>query len=871
MFVNLFKFIFVRSKRYKISIAKIEKDRKEALRKSDITVMDAEKLYLIRDKTIIDKKIGLLDRIINRAFKKTLGINPKLLKEGGIYTIIFSEKGQDVSRIFIYRNKELRKQIKNNNILQDDPNYEIYNDINSYSSFQQMVFPTKSLVNTRNVNKINNDHDAKYLEALQNDDINAETAYNILIKFNPKPNPGVLAALVTKSDLESLNPIDFEEALASKLKTNTNNDKTVDQFIYDTLDSYISENKLPENVNDLFPDDDVYLIDDGKNIPITLLNGTTLHLTNNSGILFLVDKKSKKVKLAQMSSKNTDNDLINLSVAQAFVENTLGIPVYDALFIKTDNTIENVSLISLYTYDDTNFPYNSGYDFINNNTVNDSETLEEELDKILSKYEIATNRINTLINEGKTTAEGLINIIKNIKISILKFKDEIDADVKIIKYKNDLNTIVDNIKGDNVKDLLVRRESDITKEKQITLVTASTEQTNVVKEYEDVIKPTNVDEIKQALNKLNTRTLIVNPNNSNEYIDEKTSEIFNRVSTLKDEDKDKKDKFTNTKDAVRGTIIDEMLRAFVNVNNMTSNDLKELYNNNPDKTNTDKFTDKFIEELFKIFSEVKKLAIENNLELISDISTLWGIINGKNYAGTIDLLGINRDTNTVYIIDLKTSTQDRTDEQGEYYDKYKESDSIQQSGYAELLRQRTGLTVKNITLFPIQTVKQNGKYVIARPNVTVITNNIEKRRQGKDDRNKYPGIKELLSVYNGGKLFFNIDASEFEVSESLKANNVTADDIFNIRNTITGKIGDWFERGFKQLTSKTYEQYDAELAALEQPKSSQEVRYTISAEIDRIQNFFNIDDFKMQHKNPSNSSKNPEGSLRSLNLRIQNS
>ncbi|NBW16741.1 MAG: hypothetical protein EBR82_53065, partial [Caulobacteraceae bacterium] len=671
------------------TIAKIEKDRKEALRKSEMTIVDAEKLYLIGTKDIIDKKIGLLDRIINRTFKKTLGINPKLLKEGGIYNITFSEKGKDVNRIFVYRGKELRKQIKNDNILQDDPNYEIYNDTNSYTSFQQMVFPTKSLVDTRNINKINNEHDAKYLEALQNNEINAETAYRILEKFNPKANKGVLTALVDKYDLESINFVNFEETLATKLKTNNKNNKTVDQFIYDTRDNYIAETKLPDNVNALFPNDDVYLIDDDKNIPITLLDGTTLHLTNDSGILFLVDKKLKKVRLAQMSSNNTDNDLINLSIAQAFVEKTLLIPVYDAVFIKSDNTTENVSLISLYTYDDTNFPYNSGYDFINNNIVNDSETFEEELDKILNRYEVAINNINDYIDKGKTTAENLINIIKGIKIPIIKFKDEIDADARIIKYKNDLNTIIDNIKGDNVKDLLVRKESDIIKEKQITLVTASTEPINIVKEYEDVIIPKSVDEIKKALRKLNTRTLVVNPNNSNEYIDKETGEIFNRVSTLKPSDTE----FLNEKAAVRGTIIDAMLRTFVNVDDITSNDLKELYNNNPDKTKTDKFTDKFIEELFDIFSEVKKLAIENNLELISNIPTLWGIIDGKKYAGTIDLLGINKDTNNVYIIDLKTSTQDRTNEQGEYYDKYKESDSIQQSGYAELLRQRTGLTV----------------------------------------------------------------------------------------------------------------------------------------------------------------------------------
>jgi exodeoxyribonuclease-5 len=41
---------------------------------------------------------------------------------------------------------------------------------------------------------------------------------------------------------------------------------------------------------------------------------------------------------------------------------------------------------------------------------------------------------------------------------------------------------------------------------------------------------------------------------------------------------------------------------------------------------------------------------------------------------------------------------------------YRESDSIQQSAYAELLRQRTGITVKNITIFPIWVTKSKQQY-----------------------------------------------------------------------------------------------------------------------------------------------------------------
>lgn len=129
-------------------------------------------------------------------------------------------------------------------------------------------------------------------------------------------------------------------------------------------------------------------------------------------------------------------------------------------------------------------------------------------------------------------------------------------------------------------------------------------------------------------------------------------------------------------------------------------------------------------------------------------------------------------------------------------------------------------TVKNTEISTVDIQSPLFKKSVTVPTVPVSDieakkADIEKRRQGEDDRNKYPGIKELISVYNGGKLFFNIDASGLEVSQSLEANNVTADDIFNIRNTIGGKLADWFERGFEQLSGKTYDQYNAELAALE--------------------------------------------------------
>ena len=119
---------------------------------------------------------------------------------------------------------------------------------------------------------------------------------------------------------------------------------------------------------------------------------------------------------------------------------------------------------------------------------------------------------------------------------------------------------------------------------------------------------------------------------------------------------------------------------------------------------------------------------------------------------------------------------------------------------------------------------------------TVIETEID---SGKEDRSKYPGIVELISVYNGGQLFFNIEASGREVSDSLKANNVSAEDVFAVRNTINGKLRDWFERGFKDLTGKSFNEYETT-----EETSKKE---TPSSDIDP-----NVDDIKLDDLTPLN-------------------
>lgn len=295
-----------------------------------------------------------------------------------------------------------------------------------------------------------------------------------------------------------------------------------------------------------------------------------------------------------------------------------------------------------------------------------------------------------------------------------------------------------------------------------------------------------VAEVKEKLKSLNDKKFKVDPNDSNFYIDEEGNR-YSRVSNLKEP-------FTGGKTdaAERGTIIDDLLRAFIADEIKTLDDLKKAYNSNKLKPNVAEFTPKFLTELFDIFNTVKKVTKDKNLELISDIPTLWGELNGDNYAGTIDLLGIDKDGN-VFIIDLKTSSQNRRDASGAYYKKYKDGDSIQQSAYAELLRQRTGITVKGIAIFPIQVNKKDGNYDSA------IANKDEKGQFTMPvviDRTLFPvkeeekEIKEVISddIYNN---FIDKNIVPQDILESIADKTINNTPLSEREKAIfTGKTSD---------------------------------------------------------------------------------
>ena len=530
------------------SIAKIEEDRKNELQNSDLKIRDAEKLYPTGDPVIIakDEKVNI--------HKKTLGIKPSELKEDGLYTFKFIKNGKEVDRVFRYYAKEgLVKQIKTNGTLIDDPNYKRINDRENYISYQELDYADKSERDFKNISLINKKYDEKYVEEVANGNISIESALELLPKFNSKPHNAVIKALEDKIDLNE--NYDIRTELNKNLKDVDNNSKTVNTLLLErgrlnaelleVLESFTPE-ELEKEFKDIISDDyEPIVIPEGKAIPITLNDGSKLQLTSGTGIVFLRNKKTNKIKLSVLSFENTDNELIRLSIGQAFVEKVLGIPVYDASVVVMDETgtIEtDVSLLSIFTYDDTKMPYNSGYDYINSNTgLSDKDSKIEDLK---NKYETLNNVIKDLIDKGQTTVEQLANVIKTGLGDIGK-----NTDTNLTNERNKLNEQLNLLTSNsNIKDLVVVNKSDLTKAREISPDftgdttqnnTANIKQFNIAKEggLKRIKNSTDPQIIFSEINRLQEalKNTIGSKLTSEEqtFIDEKLKELKDKGYTFK--------------------------------------------------------------------------------------------------------------------------------------------------------------------------------------------------------------------------------------------------------------------------------------------------------------------------------------------------
>lgn len=223
----------------------------------------------------------------------------------------------------------------------------------------------------------------------------------------------------------------------------------------------------------------------------------------------------------------------------------------------------------------------------------------------------------------------------------------------------------------------------------------------------------------------------------------------------------------------RGNIIDSLLRDFLNRTITDIEKFKTKYEEyraeNPD---SGAFSEKMLEDLFDKFRSVELFIKQKGLKIRANIPALYGTIGETLTAGSIDLLAYDP-AGRVFIIDLKTSTQDRrmqykleemleqafgsewpgikeviraskgdlytaenrvSDEQkakmkaisdDPQFSKniktfngkqsfpiyfYKSEDARQQNAYMELLRQTTGIKAYGTFIFPLKLSKTNGIY-----------------------------------------------------------------------------------------------------------------------------------------------------------------
>lgn len=201
--------------------------------------------------------------------------------------------------------------------------------------------------------------------------------------------------------------------------------------------------------------------------------------------------------------------------------------------------------------------------------------------------------------------------------------------------------------------------------------------------------------VQKVLDKINssiTKKLVLS-DDKEAYIEEGNPDVrYTRVS----ERKPGKFESNNNEAADRGTVVDSLLRAYVD-GVRTEQEFIDFYNK-VDKGEAKKFNESFLKDLFNIY---KEFVASSNYELIADTKVLYGVLDGKQYAGTIDLLGIHKITGEVKIIDLKTSTRDRTDQTDNIYLDYKAGDTQQLNDYRNLLEQLSGIKA-SIAIFPIQ-------------------------------------------------------------------------------------------------------------------------------------------------------------------------
>jgi len=371
---------------------------------------------------------------------------------------------------------------------------------------------------------------------------------------------------------------------------------------------------------------------------------------------------------------------------------------------------------------------------------------------------------------------------------------------------SEINNMKKDGKQDDIDNII---KNDIKKKIQIRSVDSKGNVTYIEADYDQPItaRPNVIAAINKAVKTLEDANVGLTADEENYIqrvqvgVDEKTGEpiykqkegtpLYERTSHVV------KDKFegTNKEATDRGNIIDLLLRDFLKGDILDIRQFRNAYAKYQKKHSSAVFSEEMLNDLFDKFRSVQILLKSNGLTVISNLPGLYGKIGKRYTAGAVDLIAYDA-AGRVYIIDLKTSTQDRraqykleTDLENEFGTRYseikeaikggrekkkslsetlnstriseedkkrimkvaeanptedaiyffKDQDAKQQNAYKELLRQSTGLVADMLTIFPLLTSK-TGK----------IFTKVEFQKEGKDHSMRVESydIHEKLGLVN---------------------------------------------------------------------------------------------------------------------------
>lgn len=408
-----------------------------------------------------------------------------------------------------------------------------------------------------------------------------------------------------------------------------------------------------------------YRFDNGENTPISSLDNKLwedVQVTFSSLLdIFTKDKNDITIKdiveiLIWEGSKNPKTQL------KYSIKNNKMV-VFDKSFTKEEFEKEENKNLFIYTLTE-----NKRHQIKFRKKLSDNNNLNIENSRAYLEYLISNNILNTNAKINEPTFQG--------KTTMYLAKDKVKIKGKPSEFNKDIKKVFKNKVIGNNKTL------------------------------------------KQALPKLFNKTFTLSGDESL-YIDE-IGNKYKRATSLKDKPY-AADGLRMINSAARGDIIDELTRIYFSTNITSDEFLKRgkiiLNDVNTSKNSNIVISDRFFNSLYDILEDYKVLFDELDYTIYSNTPSIGGVIGNKgNIAGTIDLLAYNNKSKKWVLIDLKTSTTDRTEEYSKETDpsyikkkgySYKNQDTIQLNTYKELFKQTTGIEVEGLQILPLTSKSEN--------------------------------------------------------------------------------------------------------------------------------------------------------------------